>query len=60
MKNKSVQNCQFVHYANFHCSMTRLNRLFKIEFERGELEKNPTLPEFKFGLGDEGCSKTFR
>ena len=43
MKNKSVQNCQFVHHAKFHCIMTMLNRLFKIEFERGgggELEKS--------------------
>ena len=35
MKNKSVQNCRFVHHAKFHCIMTTLNRLFKIEFERG-------------------------
>ena len=35
MKNKFVQNCRFVHHAKFHCIMTTLNRLFKIEFERG-------------------------
>ena len=35
MKNKSVQNCRFNHRAKFHCIMTTLNRLFKIEFERG-------------------------
>ena len=35
MKKKSVQNCRFVHYAKFHCIVTTLNRLFKIEFERG-------------------------
>ena len=35
MKNKSVQNCRFVHHAKFHCIVTTLNRLFKIEFERG-------------------------
>ena len=34
MKNKSVQNCRFVHHAKFHCIMTTLNKLFKIEFER--------------------------
>ena len=44
MKNKSVQNCRFVHHAKFHCIMTTLNKLFKIEFERwggGKLEKSP-------------------
>ena len=40
MKNKSVQNCQFIHHAKLHCIMTSLNRLFKTEFERGELEKS--------------------
>ena len=35
MKNKSVQNCRFVHHAKFHCIMKTLNRLFKTEFERG-------------------------
>ena len=41
MMNKSVQNCRFVHHAKFHCIMTTLNRLFKIEFERGGgLEKS--------------------
>ena len=34
MKNKSVQNCRFVHHAKFHCNLTTLNKLFKIEFER--------------------------
>ena len=34
MKNKSVQNCRFVLHAKFHCIMTTLNKLFKIEFER--------------------------
>ena len=34
MKNKSVQNCRFFHHAKFHCIMTTLNKLFKIEFER--------------------------
>ena len=44
MKNKSVQNCRFVHHAKFHCIMTTLNKLFKIEFERwGELEKSQQL-----------------
>ena len=42
MKNKSVQNCRFVHHAKFHCIMTALNKLFKIEFERwGETGKEP-------------------
>ena len=44
MKNKSVQNCRFVHHAKFRCIMTTLNKLFKIEFERrgggGKLEKS--------------------
>ena len=33
----------FVHHAKFHCIMTTLNRLFKIELERwgGGLEKRP-------------------
>ena len=35
MRNKSVENCRFVHHAKFHCIMTTLNRLFSIEFERG-------------------------
>ena len=35
MKNKSVQNCRFVHHAKFHCIMTTLKELFKIKFERG-------------------------
>ena len=41
MKNKSVQNCGFVHHAKFHCIMTTLNKLFKIEFERGGTGKEP-------------------
>ena len=40
MTNKSVHNCQFVHHANFHCIMTTVNKVFKNEFERGELEKS--------------------
>ena len=36
MKNKSVQNCRFVHHAKLHCIVTTLNILFKTEFERGE------------------------
>ena len=36
MKNKSVHSCRFGHHAKFHCIMTTLNRLFKIEFQRGE------------------------
>ena len=41
MKNKSVQNCRCLHHAKFHCIMTTLNRLFKIEVERGETGKEP-------------------
>ena len=41
MKNKSVQNCRFVHHAKFHCIMSTLNRLFEIEFKRGETGKEP-------------------
>ena len=43
MKNKSVHSCRFVHHAKFHCIMTTLNKLFKIEFERGggETGKEP-------------------
>ena len=40
MKNKSVHSCQFVHHAKFHCIMATLKKLFKVEFERGELEKS--------------------
>ena len=40
MKNKSVHSCQFVHHLKFHWIMTTLNKLFKIDFERGELEKS--------------------
>ena len=35
MKNKSVHSCRFVHHAKFHCIMTTLNNLFKVEFEKG-------------------------
>ena len=41
MKNKSVQNCRFVHHAKCHCFMTTLNRLFKIEIQRGGTGKEP-------------------
>ena len=39
MKNKSVQNCRFVHHAQLHCIVTTLNRLFKIEFERRDWKR---------------------
>ena len=43
MKNKSVQNCQFVHHAKFQCIMTTLKKLFKIEFDMcGRNWKKPT------------------
>ena len=35
MKNKSVQNCRFVHHAKFHCIMTTLNKLFKFRRKGG-------------------------
>ena len=41
MKNKAVQNCRFVHHSKFDCNVTMLYKLFKIDFERGELEKSP-------------------
>ena len=41
MKNKSVQNCRFFHDTKFHCIMKTLNRLLKIEFERGGTGKEP-------------------
>ena len=44
MKNKSVQNCRFVHHAKFHCIMTTLNELFKIEFERWGGERKRAAP----------------
>ena len=43
MKNKSVHCCRFVHHAKFHCIMTSLNKLFKIELKGGGLEKSPKL-----------------
>ena len=47
MKKKSVQNCRFVHHAKLHCIVATLNRLFKIEFERGGTGKEP---HFYYGL----------
>ena len=38
-KCKSVHSCRFVHHAKFHCIIITLNKLFKIEFERGETGK---------------------
>ena len=40
MKKKIVHNCRFVHHAKFHCIMTMLYKLIKIDFDRGELEKS--------------------
>ena len=51
MKNKSVQNCRFVHHAKFHCIVTTLNKLFKIEFERwggGKTGKEPRNHEVEY------------
>ena len=36
----NIVHCRFAHHAKFHCNMTMLYKLFKIEFERGELEKS--------------------
>ena len=48
MKSKSVHSCRFVQHAKIHCIMTTLNKLFKIEFERGELEKSQIfVPSFE-------------
>ena len=41
MENKSAQNYRFNHHSKFHCNMTMLYRLFKNDFEKGELEKSP-------------------
>ena len=37
---KSVHSCRFVNHAKFPCIMTTLKKFFKVEFERGELEKS--------------------
>ena len=39
MKNKSVHSCRFVNHDNVHWNMTTLNKLFKIEFERGDWKR---------------------
>ena len=41
MKNKYVHSCRFAYLAKIHCIMTTLNGLLKIEFEKGENEKEP-------------------
>ena len=50
MKNKSVHSCRFVHHAKFHCIMTTVNKLFKIEFERGETGKKPKISNVLFSI----------
>ena len=57
MKNKSVHSCRFVHHAKFHCIMTTLKRLFKIEFEREALEKSPKLQDYKTAFFSELSAK---
>ena len=37
----SVPSCQFFPHAKIHCIMATLNKLFKIEFESAETEKEP-------------------
>ena len=54
MKNKSVHSCRFVHHAKFHCIMAMLNRLFKIEFERGGLEKSLNVSQDAFSISRTG------
>ena len=44
MKHKSVHSCRFFHHAKFHCIMTTLNQLFKIEFEGGTGNEPELLP----------------
>ena len=41
MKNKSVHSGRFVHHVKFCCIMITLNKLFKIELEKGETGKEP-------------------
>ena len=41
MKNKSVHSWRFGRHAKFDCIMAMLNKLLKIEIERGETEKEP-------------------
>ena len=43
MKVQCVQSCRLVHHAKFHIIMTTLNKLFKMELERGETVKEPNL-----------------
>ena len=59
MENKFVHNCRFVHHAKFHCDMTMLNKLFKIEFERGGQEKSRNLSEEKKTHPEHKYSVTF-
>ena len=54
MKNKSVQNCGFVHHAKFNSIMTKFNSFFNIEFEGGELEKSQNFVVDFAGGGGEG------
>ena len=35
MKNKSVHSRRFVHHAKFHCIMTTLNKLSKLNLKGG-------------------------
>ena len=55
MKNKSVQNCGFVHHAKFNSIMTKFNSFFNIEFEGGELEQSQNfVVDFAGGGGGGG------
>ena len=42
-EEQSVHSCRFVHHAKLHRIMTTLNRLFKIEIQRGGTGKKPYL-----------------
>ena len=41
-------NCRFVHLVKFHCIVTTLNRLFKVEFERGDWKRDSFLSKCYF------------
>ena len=58
-KNKSVHSCQFVHHAKIYCLMAALNKLFKFEFERGELKKSPNLTRLLVSGRSPECPTAF-
>ena len=68
MKNKSVQNCRFVHHAKFHCIMTTLNRgggketgkepNMLVKKSKFFEEKNPPGQKYSVTFGTNGGTKT--